>query len=379
MSASRRRAEPLSMPVMVYGATGFSGRAIAEQLCGAGLDVILAGRNEAGVRAVAQPLGAPVRVFDLSDPAALAMGLAGVGVVVHAAGPYVDTAAPMMEACIRAGVHYLDLSGEWPTFALAQKLGSQASAAGIMLMPGVGFWIVGTDCLLAHAARQSPDAVLLRVASSLPHIVSRGTFRTALALLAGRVIVRRSGVVTSIPAGSLQRTFDFGSGERRSLAMSLPDVITGQQTTGVASIEAYLEAPAPFRWAWLTGAHAAELHGQANVRRSLSPVSRLWPERPSAEAQSQAVNSIVVEAVDAWRRTTRFGMQTRDGYSVTVRTTQAVVARVLAGEHRPGFQTPAGVFGPGLLRDMDSAWDFDAGPLASAGSRGGAAAPAPVS
>jgi short subunit dehydrogenase-like uncharacterized protein len=379
MSASRRRAKPLSAPVMVYGATGFSGRAIAERLCGAGCDVVLAGRSEAGLRAVAQPLGAPFRVFDLRDPAALTLGLAGVAVVVHAAGPYLDTAAPMMEACIRAGVHYLDLSGEWPSFALAQNLGSQAAGAGVMLMPGVGFWIVGTDCLLAHAARQAPDAVLLRVASSFSPVVSRGTVRTALGLLSGRVIVRRSGAVTSIPAGSLQRTFDYGFGERRSLAMSLPDVITGQQTTGVASIEAYLEAPTLFRWAWQTGALAAEVNGEASVRRMLSPLSRLWPEQPTAEAQSHAVNSIVVEAVDAWRRTTRFGMQTRDGYSVTVRTTQAVVARVLAGEHPPGFQTPAGVFGAGLLRDMDCAWDFDAGPLAPAGPRVGRPAPAAAS
>jgi saccharopine dehydrogenase (NAD+, L-lysine-forming) len=379
MSASRRQAEPLSGPVMVYGATGFSGRAIAEQLCGAGHDVILAGRSEAGLRAVAEPLSTPFRVFDLRDPAALTLGLAGVAVVVHAAGPYLDTAAPMMEACIRAGVHYLDLSGEWPSFAQAQSLGSQAADTGVMLMPGIGFWIVGTDCLLAHAAQQAPDAVLLRVASSLPPVVSRGTFRTALGLLAGRVIVRRSGVVTSIPAGSLQRTFDFGLGERRSLAMSLPDVITGQQTTGVASIEAYLEAPAPFRWAWLTGAHAAEVHGSSSVRSKLSPLSRLWPEQPTTEAQSHAVNSIVVEAVDPWRRTTRFGMQTRDGYLVTVRTTQAVVARVLAGEHPSGFQTPAGVFGAGLLRDMDCAWDFDAGPLAPAGRRVGRPAPAAAS
>jgi len=351
--------------VLVYGATGFSGRAIAGRLCAAGHNVVVAGRDEAKVRSLARALDAPFKVFGLSDPAQTALGVAGAGVVLNAAGPFLDTAVPMIEACVHGGAHYLDLAGEWPVFAFAQRLAPAAAEAGVMLMPGVGCSIVISDCLAAHAATRVPQATLLRIAVSFPSVVSRGTFRSALDLTAKSVIVRRSGIVRTIPLGSLQRTFNFGEGERMSLAFSWPDVITGQHTTGVGNVEAYVEAPAAFRLAWRSGAQAADLLGEAAFKAVTNPMSALWPERPSPAAQQRERLSVVVEAVDPWRRATRFGLRTLDGYSVTTLTAHAIVERVLAGQHPPGFQTPAGVFGAGLIADLGCAWSYDASPLAT--------------
>lgn len=350
---------------MVYGASGFSGRAIATRLCEAGRDIVLGGRSSTRLLALARPLNAPYRVFDLKDPAQVAAGLAGVEVVVNAAGPFVETAGPMIEGCIRAGAHYLDLSGEWPGFDLAQRRAEAARAAGVMLMPGVGFTIVASDCLMALAARQVPDATLLRVAVALPAVVSRGTFRTFLALSGRTVIERRHGELHDIPVGRRQRRFNYGAGQRMSVAVSWPDVITGQHTTGVANIETYLEAPAPLRMALLYNAHVMDVHGERAVRRALLPLGGLWPEHPSAAAQGRAMNAVVVETVDPWRRVRQFGLQTLDGYSVTTLTATAIVERVQAGEFRPGFQTPGGLYGADLLRGLGCAWDFDASPLAA--------------
>lgn len=347
--------------VMIYGANGFSGRAIARRLAAAGHELVLAGRNAGVLRALAAELGASCRVFGLDEPALLASSVRGMKVVLHAAGPFIETAAPMIQACLDAGAHYLDLSGEWPAFALAQTRGPQAVEAGIMLMPGVGFTIVASDCLLARAAKAQPDATLLRVAGVYPPVMSRGTLRTALGLVSSRVIVRRDGEARTVPAGSLQRTFNFGEGERRAVAVSWPDVITGQQTTGVPNVEAYLEAPLALRLAGLAGAHAAEIYGEPAVRAALAPLGALWPESPAPLSQGAASLAVVVEAVDPWRRTTRFGMKTLDGYSVTTLTATAAVERVLAGEHPPGFQTPAGVFGADFIAGLGCAWDYDAG------------------
>jgi short subunit dehydrogenase-like uncharacterized protein len=350
----------MTRTVLVYGATGFSGRAVAAALCYAGHDVIVAGRDAGKVMALARSLNVPGRVFGLNDPAALAEGLAGCKVVLHAAGPYAVTAAAMMAGCVAAGAHYLDLAGEWPVFAVAQELGPAAAAAGVMLMPGVGCMIVASDCLLAHAARRVPGATLLRVASSQPPVVSRGTFQTATGLLSRNVIVRRAGVVRTVPLGSQRRSFNFGDGERQCIGFSWPDVITGQHTTGVANIEAYLEAPPAFRLVWQLGAGFADLCPPAAVDAVLAPLRALWPERPSPDAQAAARIAVVVDAVDEWRRTTRFGLRTLDGYTVTVRTAGAIIARVLAGEHPPGFRTPAEVYGPELIMGLDCAWRYDA-------------------
>ena len=356
---------------MIYGANGFSGAAIARRLRETGKDVILAGRNEPRLRHLAALLDSPYRVFDLRNAAGIVSALSDIELVLHAAGPFVQTAAPMVEACIRSATHYLDLAGEWPVFALAQRRGPEAAAAGIMLMPGAGFSIVITDCLLAHAARCRPDAVRLRLAVAQPTVVSRGTFRTTLELASGRVLVREGGAVTSAPVGGLRRTFNFGAGERESIGVSWPDVITGQQSTGVASIETYLEAPAPFELAYRSGALAADAIGEQALRTAISPLGALWPDRPDRAAQRRAVNAAVVEAVDPWRRVTRFGVHTPDGYGVTTTIVQSIVERVLAGDRRPGFQTPSGVFGPEFATDLGCAWPYDA----SIGGRGTAAGP----
>ncbi len=350
-------------PVMVYGAAGYSGRALATRLCEAGHDVVLAGRTATDVQALASSLKAPFRVFDLRDGGAIDLALAGVTVVLHAAGPFVDTAAPMMDGCIRAGAHYLDLSGEWPVFAWAQALGAHARAAGVMLMPGVGSVVVISDCLAAHALRAAPETSLLRIASQRGTAPSRGTLRSALGTFGSTVVVRRAGVLRSVPVGPAMRSFDYGAGERLSVAVSWPDVVTAFTTTGVANIEGYLEASAPLRLAHRCGAAGAEILGDQAVRTALAPLAAAWPDHPTADAQSRACDAVVVEAIDPWRRATRFGLKTIDGYATTSITAAAIVARVLAGEHPPGFQTPAGAYGPELLDGLGCAEPYAAGRL----------------
>ena len=345
---------------MVYGATGFSGAALSGRLAGAGHNLVVAGRHQGRVRGLAQSLGVSQRTFSLNDPADVQGGLAGVEVLINAAGPFQATARALIEGCLRTGTHYLDLSGEWPVFAMAQHLGPAALAAGVMIMPGVGFSIVVSDCLMAQAARQVPEATLLRVAGSQPALMSRGSVRSVLGLIAGSVLVRRDGVLHHLAVGRRRARFNYGGGLRDSIPASLPEVITGQQTTGVANIEVYLEAPMAFDLACRAGAVAAGLLGERALRDTLAPLSAGWPERPSAAAQQRAFNSVVVEAVDPWRRVTRFGMFTGDGYGVTTTTAHAIIEHVLAGQRPPGFQTPAGVYGADFVTDLGCAWSFDA-------------------
>src|SRR5690349_8458550 len=100
----------LSTSVLIYGATGHTGRLIAEKAGVLNGDVILAGRNATKTQALAQSLGLPWRQARLEDAASLDDLLAGIDVVLHAAGPFVATARPMVEACLRARAHYLDIA-----------------------------------------------------------------------------------------------------------------------------------------------------------------------------------------------------------------------------------------------------------------------------
>src|SRR5262245_25559416 len=122
---------------LIYGANGYTGKLIAERAVERGLTPILAGRNRAVIEELASKLGLLYRVFDLTDPAAVDAGLRGVPLVLHCAGPYSQTSRPMVDGCLRAKAHYLDITGEYLVFEAVLARDSEAEAAGVVLMPGV--------------------------------------------------------------------------------------------------------------------------------------------------------------------------------------------------------------------------------------------------
>jgi saccharopine dehydrogenase (NAD+, L-lysine-forming) len=335
--------------VLLYGATGFSGRFLTRCLKEQGIDVVLAGRNEGRLADMARRWNLDYRVFSLEDRSQMEASLDTIQVVLHAAGPFQRTALPMMSACIRTGTHYLDLAGEWPVFQQAMDLDGPAASNGVMLMPGIGFSIVASDCLLAMARARFPEAVALRLALSAPDVMSRGTFRSLMGLTRSTVMVRRHGTVTALPAGSLSRCFDFGAGLRKAVAVNWPDVFISQATDGIPCLEVYAQADWPVHFAYRAGSSMAPLHQSPLGQRLLDLVSQGWPEAPSAAQRERSGFTLVVEAQDRWRRCRSLRIQTRDGYTVTGATATAIVRRVLRGQVASGFQSPAGLYGGSLL------------------------------
>src|SRR6478735_2470141 len=116
--------------VLLYGATGYTGRLIIEEAIQKGLPIIIAGRNQQSVSELATQYNLPYRVAELSNPDQLDTLLKGITVVLHAAGPFAITAEPMIHACIRNKVHYLDITGEIAVFEYAHTMNKQAMNAG---------------------------------------------------------------------------------------------------------------------------------------------------------------------------------------------------------------------------------------------------------
>jgi short subunit dehydrogenase-like uncharacterized protein len=139
--------------ILLYGATGYTGRLIAREARAMGAGVVLAGRNPNKLKAVARQLDLPWRAFDLADLARLAAALKDFFVVLNAAGPFSSTARPVADACLREGTHYLDITGEIDVFEALFARDAEAKRAGAMLLPGVGFDVVPSDCLAAHLKR----------------------------------------------------------------------------------------------------------------------------------------------------------------------------------------------------------------------------------
>jgi short subunit dehydrogenase-like uncharacterized protein len=139
--------------LMIYGATGYTGRMAAEHAAAAGLDVVLGGRDGVRLAEVATELGVAHRTFGLGPGAGLDHALREVSVLLNCAGPFTRTAAPLITAAIRSRVRYLDVAAELASYRLAESLDHQARAAGVMLLPGSGGNVAMLGCLAGHTAR----------------------------------------------------------------------------------------------------------------------------------------------------------------------------------------------------------------------------------
>jgi saccharopine dehydrogenase (NAD+, L-lysine-forming) len=111
----------LSGTVLIYGATGYTGKLIAKVAAGLGARPILAGRDLEKVEAIAKPLQLAFRAFDLGDPIRIDAGIKDVSVVLCIAGPFSATSKPMADACLRNHVHYLDITGKITSSRLSPR------------------------------------------------------------------------------------------------------------------------------------------------------------------------------------------------------------------------------------------------------------------
>ena len=167
--------------LLIYGANGYTGRLLAERALQVGLRPVLAGRNGAQIHALAAELALPAKVFDLGSPAVVREGIAGAAVVLHAAGPFSATSRPMVDACLAAQAHYVDVTGEIAVLEAVAARDAEARERDVMLLPGAGFDVVPTDCMAAHVKRRLPGAVRLRLGvAGVGGGISRGTARTKI-------------------------------------------------------------------------------------------------------------------------------------------------------------------------------------------------------
>jgi short subunit dehydrogenase-like uncharacterized protein len=229
--------------ILIYGAYGYTGALMAERAVAEGVRPILAGRSEEKLRPVAERLGCPFRAFGLDDRRELDEALDSVDVVLHCAGPFSRTAEPMVEACLRTKTHYLDITGEIAVFEALASRGAAAKNAGVMILPGVGFDVVPTDCLAVHLAQKLPDATNLTLAFAGSSALSHGTMVTSLEQV-GRGAVRRDGRIAEVPAAWKTMNIDYGAGvTRTSVTIPWGDVATAFHSTAIPNIEVFAGLP----------------------------------------------------------------------------------------------------------------------------------------
>jgi short subunit dehydrogenase-like uncharacterized protein len=334
------------MTLLLYGANGYTGELISREAVRRKMRLILAGRNGPAVAKLAGELGLEHRVFDVTDAE---RNLDGASVLLNCAGPFSRTAAPIVEACLRRRVHYLDITGEESVFEAIARRDAEAKSAGVSLLPGVGFDVVPSDCLAAHLTRRLPTATRLTLAFRTAGTMSRGTKLTVIEGFADGGLVRKNGVLTKVPIASATRRIDFGDGPELTMRIPWGDVVTAHYSTGIGNIEVFMQTTR----GTVVGANLSRGLGwllrtrfvQDRLRRRVLAGQR----GPSAAQRARGVSVLWGEVVDERGGRAVSRLRGPESYAWTVTCALAVVERVLAGAVDLGFRTPSLAFGPDFV------------------------------
>jgi short subunit dehydrogenase-like uncharacterized protein len=232
--------------IVLFGATGYTGELTARELAGIGERPVLAGRDGARVRALADELGGlEWAVADVSRPESVRALVERGDVLISCVGPFARWGAPAVEAAIDAGAHYLDSTGETPFIRqLFEQRGPRADAAGCVLLTAMGYdWVPG-NLAAALALTDAGDAAT-RVAvgyfltgaagmSGGTRASAAGVFlEPSFAWRGGRIVTERGGARgrSFLVDGRTRKAISAGSSEHFGLPPSFP---------GLQEIDVYL-------------------------------------------------------------------------------------------------------------------------------------------
>lgn len=342
----------MSANFLIYGANGYTGELITRYAVERGLKPIIAGRNEAAIKDLAEKHGLEYRVFALDDTDKLDAALNEVATVLHCAGPFSLTSRQMGEACLRTKTHYTDITGEIAVFEACAAADRKAKDAGIMVMPGVGFDVVPSDCLAVHLKNRLPSATNLTLAFYGMGRISHGTQSTMVMNVGKGGAVRRDGKIMPVPAAWRTRDIDFGNGVvKKGVTIPWGDVATAYYSTGIPNIEVYTIAPKSALKAMKLSRYLGWLMATGPVQKYLQ--SKIPPGGPSDEERAKGKTLLWGEASDDDGNRVEARLQCPEGYTTTALAALNITEKILAGNFVPGFQTPAKAYGADLILELD--------------------------
>lgn len=340
--------------LLFYGVTGYTGQLILKMAVEFGLKPVIAGRNPEKTKKLAEQYQLNYKVFELSDELQIRENIRGAFVLLNIAGPFRDTAREMASACIAEGCHYLDITGEIAIMQWMKDRDAEAKSAGIMLMCGVGFDLVPTDCVAVKLREQLPDASHLKIAFYMKGgSVSHGTMKTMVGNLGLKGYTRLGGQLLEQDLGKSGRYFPFG--KERKFCISIPwgDLFSAYESTGIPNIETYTTA-SPLVWLLLKIQFLFNpLLRSTWFRNVMHKYIDNYVTGPS-EAQNEAGKSMVYgEVSNDSGKSISTTIKVAESYKFTALASIAIAQKVLAGNYKTGYQTPAMCYGANLVYEIE--------------------------
>jgi short subunit dehydrogenase-like uncharacterized protein len=341
--------------IVVFGATGFNGRLVAEALVSRGARPLLAARSAERLDALAAGLGGNLEtaVADVARPETVRALVERGDVLVSTVGPFRRYGEPAVQAAIGAGAHYLDSTGEGEFIrAVFDRHGPGAQAAGCGLLTAFGYDFVPGNLAGGLALREAGDAaarVDVGYYITGRASMSSGTRASAPGVALARSFAWRDGrLVDDRPARRLR---DFTVRGRGRAAVSiggsehfgLPRV-----APGLREVNVYLGWFGPFSRGLQGLSLAAQAPGvRPGLEALMSLVARGSGQGPGAEARAGSGSHVQAIAYDVGgRELAQAVLEGPNGYDLTGRFLAWGAERAAAGElHGTGALGPVDGFG----------------------------------
>jgi short subunit dehydrogenase-like uncharacterized protein len=346
--------------IVLFGATGYTGRLAAEAMVERGLRPVLAARSRDKLEALAAELGGELEIAtaDVSDPPSVAALVEKGDVLVTTVGPFARWGEPAAAAATTAGAHYIDSTGE-PAFIreVFERYGAAAESSGATMLTAMGYdWVPGNlagGLALERAGDSARRVDLGYFITGKGGSMSGGTRASTLGAIAAPAFGFRDGRVQTERGAKRVRSFQVGSKQLAGISVGssehfgLPPL-----AAGLREVNAYL--------GWFGPASRAMQVMSAGTSLAMKApgVERLWDaasERfvhgstggPDAEARSKSGSHIVAIAYDAaGRQLSEVHVKGVDGYTFTGRMLAWSADRAAGGALRgTGALGPVEAFG----------------------------------
>lgn len=320
--------------ILVWGATGYTGKLVVRALQQRQLGFAIGGRSREKLDALARELGGVETVVaDVQDPRSLEQALEGRQVVCAVAGPFGQVGEPVFATAARRGVHYLDTTGEQDfVLSMAARHREAAEKSRATMVPAFAYEIALADWAASLAAEElgeRPERIDI-VYSSLGAETSRGTRLSMARIAAEGGVYLQYGKHQRERVGGDVRSFSMPWGEAMASSFPSPEVYTVPRHTGADSVRVYMAVPKTI---------ARLSHWAGPALKTAVRAAKPWlpslmartSEGPSEDARSKARFAVAAEARSG-EKMARVTLRGADPYGITAAIIALGAARLVEGQ-----------------------------------------------
>ena len=352
--------------IVLFGATGYTGRLVAAALVDRGARSVLAGRNPDTLAALSEELGGGLetQTADVSDPSSVRALVERGDVLLSTVGPFNKWGEPAIEAAIDAGAHYIDSTGEPPFIRrVFEDWGPRAKASGSGLLTAFG-WDYVPGNLAGALALENAGELATKVAvgyfvsgggGDMREAMSGGTAASAAGVVFDRGVAFRDGRIQGERPAKRVRSFDWQGKNLMGMSLGASEhYALPRLHSNVRDVDVYLGWFGPASRPLQAVSLMNEVPGvRPALKWALGRVTKGSSGGPDAESRAKSGSRIIAEASDASGNIlSRVLVEGPNGYTFTGDILAWGAQRVAAGALKgAGALGPADGFG---LRELEA-------------------------